>query len=149
MREAPVQFDAPPGFARMDERTSLKLNLHMTAISSMLAYAASICQSQLHHRVFQFPAVGNVSVRHGRDNTDITVLANGCKVMYQYHYARQQISLCSRYDDKGNVLESDFSTVKASYEAILDYCTTVLAERMDLPDVASSTVEEEPVTETN
>lgn len=147
MREAPVQFDAPPGFARMDERTSLKLNLHMTAVSSMLAYTASICQTQLQNRTFQFPEVGNVRVRHGRDNTDITVIANGCKVMYQYHYRRQQISLCSRFDDKGNVLESDFSSVKASYEAVLDYCTTVLAERMNLPDVAPEKTEEPSTTE--
>lgn len=124
-----VEFVAPPGFAKLEESLSMKLNLHMIAIGSMLGNTAYVCQAYQKSR-FMFPALGNVTVTHGQDNTDLTIEAGGRKITYQYHYRRANIAHCIVYDEDGKVIEGDVKTVQATYEAVVDYCTTLMVDRM-------------------
>lgn len=125
-----IEFVAPPGFAKIEEKLSMRLNLHMIALSAMLSNTAYVCQAHMKQR-FMFTSNGPVTVVQGTDNCDIRVANKTGYITYQFKYRHNTISHCGYTASNGVAEDIDVKDLQASYETVSDYCATLMATRME------------------
>lgn len=128
-----IEFVAEPGFAKMPEEMSIKLNLHMVAIGAILGNTLYVCRAYTQGREWYFPSVGNVKTCHSERISDIDVRIPDGRIKYQYDHRAHSVTSCTIYDNEGVATPPDVSAIQASYEALVDYAVAVMQERMSPP----------------
>lgn len=126
----PVEFVAPPGIAKIEEHLSMKLNLHMLALSTIIGNTLYVCQAYTESQ-YRLQSFGDITIVEGTDNVDIIVKLEEGSIRYNYVYRQASVTSCTIYDENGKPLDADVKAVQATYEKLVDYCTALMVARME------------------
>lgn len=142
----PVEFVARENVARVEERLSLKLSIHMLVAGVVIGNAGYMGQQyQFEGHPFLFKNTDDVIVTYHEGSVELKVKVPDGAVKYVYDLRMRQCHRITIYGADGKEQEANADYVQSTYEKLVDYCAqAVIGQRVAYAQQVTTAKQEEP-----